>query len=237
MTYPLYPANPDRDPAEPFRNLDATPRTGSVTTVDPRPDTWDEAIESRPLTTEEVVERQRELFGGVKVGSAFFGWVTASGTAAIVAGILAVAGATLGLGKLLNPATSTGFGPFDAQTVGWIGFGTFLAIVLVAFFCGGYVAGRMARFSGVAQGVAVWAWAVVIAIIASVIGMMPDDPYDAALDRLVVFSGLLVPEDFLLTASIIAAAALVVVSLGGAILGGTAGLRYHRRVDRVGLEL
>jgi hypothetical protein len=26
------------------------------------------------------------------------------------------------------------------------------------------------------------------------------------------------------------------VSLGGAVLGGTVGVRYHRRVDRVGLD-
>ena len=40
----------------------------------------------------------------------------------------------------------------------------------VAYYCGGYVAGRMARFDGVKQGVAVWVWALVIAIIVTVLG-------------------------------------------------------------------
>ena len=237
MSYPLYPADPNRDPAEPFRNLDPAPRTGSVTTVDPRPGTWDEAIDGRLLTTDEVVERQQELFGGVKVGSAFFGWLTATSTAVLATGILAATGAALGLGRLLNPATSTGLGPFDAATVGWIGVGTLLAIVLVAFYCGGYVAGRMARFSGVLQGLAVWAWAIVIAIVVAVLGVALGGRYDVVTDPLVLFSGLLVPVDLLTTAAIVAAVAVAVVSVGGAVLGGIAGLRYHRRVDRAVLEV
>jgi hypothetical protein len=237
VSYPLYPADPNRDPAEPFRNLDPAPRTGAVTTVDPRPATWDEATDGRLLTTDEVVERQRELFGGVKVGSAFFGWLTATSTAAIATGTLAATGAALGLGRLLNPATSTGLGPFDAQTVGWIGVGTLLAIVLVAFYCGGYVAGRMARFSGVLQGLAVWAWAIVIAVVVAVLGLVLGGRYDVVTDPLVLFSGLLVPVDLLTTVAIVAAVAVAVVSVGGAILGGVAGLRYHRRVDRAVLEV
>ena len=57
MTYPLYPADPNRDPAEPFRNLEPAPTTGSQTTVGTRPDVWEEAGDSRPLTTDEVIER------------------------------------------------------------------------------------------------------------------------------------------------------------------------------------
>ncbi|WP_448810272.1 hypothetical protein [Agromyces bauzanensis] len=235
MNYPIYPADPARDPAEPFRNLDPAPRTGSVTIVEPRPGTWDAASDGRPLTAEEVIERQWEQFGGVKVGSAFFGWLIAAATAAIITGAAAAGGAALRLGKLLTPATSTGLGPFDAPTVGWIGVGILLAVVLVAFYCGGYVAGRMARFSGVVQGLAVWIWAIVIAIAVVLLGVVLALPYEAATDRLVLFSGLLVPDDLVMIAGIVAAVAGAVVSLGGALLGGMAGVRYHRRVDRVGL--
>jgi MFS-type transporter involved in bile tolerance (Atg22 family) len=45
-----------------------------------------------------------------------------------------------------------------------------MVILFVAYFCGGYVAGRMARFNGVKQGVAVWAWGIVIAVVLAVIG-------------------------------------------------------------------
>ena len=86
MSYPRdsidpnrYQALPNEDPATPFRNLDTGPMTSPVTTIDPRPDAWDDVVDSGPFTIDEVVERQRERFGGVKIGSAFFGWLIAVG--------------------------------------------------------------------------------------------------------------------------------------------------------------
>jgi hypothetical protein len=235
VNYPLYPADPSRDPAEPFRNLDPAPATGSQTTVGTRPDVWEEAGDSRPLTTDEVIERQREQFGGVKVGSAFFGWLTATGTAAILTGLLAATGAALGLGVMLDPGASAGDAPFDAETIGWIGAGALLVIVLLAYYCGGYVAGRMARFSGVVQGLAVWVWALVIAIAVALVSVAVGSQYDI-LGQLNAFPRIPVSEGVLTIAGIITAVAVAVASLGGAILGGVIGVRYHRRVDRVGLD-
>lgn len=37
---------------------------------------------------EEVVSRERERFGGMKFGSAFFGWLTAMGTAVLLTALL-----------------------------------------------------------------------------------------------------------------------------------------------------
>jgi hypothetical protein len=45
-----------------------------------------------------------------------------------------------------------------------------------------------------------------------------------------------VNEGTMTAGGIILAAALVVVALIGAVLGGLLGMRFHRRVDRVGLE-
>lgn len=240
MSYPLYPADPTADPAEPFRNLDSgaitLPATTATATL-PRPGAWDGGAHVPTLTADELVERQREQFGGVKFGSAFFGWVIAAALTAAITGLFAAGGAALGLGKLLNPVTSTGWGPFDATTVGWIGVGTVLAIVLVAFFAGGYVAGRMARFSGVVQGLAVWAWAVVIAIVVVLVVWVLGVPYESLTELLSRFAGLLITEDLLLIGGIVAAVAVAVVSLGGAMLGGPAGLRYHRRVDFAGMGM
>jgi hypothetical protein len=235
VSYPLYPADPNADPAEPFRNLDPAPRTGPQTTVEMRPDAWDDVVDARPLTADEVIERQREHFGGVKIGSAFFGWLTATGTATILTGLLAATGAALGLGAMLGPGAFDGIGPFNAETVGWIGAGALLLVVLVAYYCGGYVAGRMARFSGVAQGLAVWVWALVIAILVALLSVALGSRFDflgeaSALPR-VPFS-----EGVLAIAGIIAAVVVAIASLGGAIFGGVVGVRYHRRVDRVGLD-
>jgi hypothetical protein len=235
VSYPLYPADPNRDPAEPFRKLDTAPTTGSQTTIETRPDAWDDVVDSRPLTGEEVIERQREQFGGVKVGSAFFGWLAATGTAAILTGLLAATGAALGLGVMLDPGASAGDAPLDAETVGWIGAGALLVIVFVAYYCGGYVAGRMARFNGVRQGVAVWVWALVIAIVVALVSVVLGSQYDI-LGRLNAFPRIPVSEGVLTIAGLITAVVVAIASLGGAILGGVVGVRYHRRVDRAGLD-
>ena len=236
MSYPLYPADPNRDPAEPFRNLEPAPTTATTAVIDPGPRPWDDPVDDRPITVEEVAERQREAFGGPKIGSAFFGWLTAAATAAILAGIVVVVAALTGLDVIPDPWATGGIGPFDGLTVGWIVVGALLAIVLASFYCGGYVAGRMARFSGVAQGFAVWVWAVVVGIVAAVgLGLLDGRFGLVAAGRDAVPS-IPVSSQLVAVAWIGAAVALVLVSLGGAVLGGTVGVRYHRRVDRVGLD-
>jgi hypothetical protein len=40
----------------------------------------------------EVVRRQREAYGGIKFGSCFFGWLTATGTAVLLTALVAAAG-------------------------------------------------------------------------------------------------------------------------------------------------
>ena len=57
-----------------------------------------------------------------------------------------------------------------------------LVIVFLAYYAGGYVAGRMARFNGAKQGVAVWLWALVVAAVVAVLGMVAGDQYDILAD-------------------------------------------------------
>ena len=42
-----------------------------------------------------------------------------------------------------------------------------LAILLIAYYAGGYVAGRMSRFSGPKQGLGVWIIALLVTVIVS----------------------------------------------------------------------
>lgn len=230
MNYPLYPADPNRDPAEPFRNLDPAPATRPVATLESRPTAWDDVDDPLTLTTDEVIERQRERFGGVKVGSAFFGWLIATATFAILGGLLTVAGVVLGL-DVRNPMLFARELPLDLQTVGWIAAGTLLVLLFASYYCGGYVAGRMARFSGLAQGVAVWVWTIAIGILVSVVafvlGRFDESTGVGVLRRIPL------PDDVVTIAGIAAAAIVAAVTLGGAILGGVVGVRYHRRVDHV----
>jgi hypothetical protein len=80
----------------------------------------------------------------------------------------------------------------------------------------------------------VWLWALVIAVIVAVLGAVAGSKYNI-LAQLNSFPRIPVSEGTLTTGGIIAAIAVVVASLVGALLGGLAGMRFHRRVDRTGL--
>jgi MFS family permease len=179
----------------------------------------------------DVVGRQKDAFGGMKFGSCFFGWLTASGTAVLLAALVTGIGAALGLSRDVQEA---GTSPAQTQSVGLVGGIVLLAIIFVAYLAGGYVAGRMARFNGLKQGLGVWLWAVIIAILVAAAGMLAGTRFDI-LRQLKSFPRLPLNEGTLTTGGIIVAVGVVVVSLVGALLGGLAGMRYHRRVDRAGL--
>lgn len=179
------------------------------------------------------VEAEKAEYGGVKVGSAFFGWLTAMGMAVLLTALLAAAGTALGLatgtdvGEAANDATTN---PEGVGIAGIVGLGV---ILLVAYYCGGYVAGRMARFQGARQGIAVWVWALVIAALVALLGYLAGDKYNV-LQQVNGFPRIPVDEGTLSTAGIITLVVALAASLIGAILGGLAGMRYHRKVDRAG---
>jgi hypothetical protein len=179
----------------------------------------------------EVVSREKDAFGGMKFGSCFFGWLTASGTAVLLAALVTGVGAALGLSQDVEAA---GTSPAQTESVGLVGGIVLLAIIFVSYLAGGYVAGRMARFNGLKQGLGVWLWAVIIAILVGLAGWLADARFDV-LARTNTFPRLPLNEGTLTTGGILVAIGVVAASLVGALLGGLAGMRYHRRVDRAGL--
>jgi amino acid transporter len=185
-----------------------------------------------PPGRREVVARQREEFGGMKFGSAFFGWLAATGLAVILTALVAGAGTAL---SVTNNVNTTNASSGTVQTIGLAGAIILLVIIFISYFCGGYVAGRMARFNGLKQGVAVWLWAVVVAIVVAILAAIAGTQFNV-LASLNALPRIPVKSDTLTTAGVLTAIGVVVVSLVGAILGGLAGMRFHRRVDRVGLE-
>ena len=92
----------------------------------------------------------------------------------------------------------------------------------------------MARFDGAKQGIAVWVWAVVVAILVAILGAIAGSKYNI-LAQLNSFPRIPLNEGDLTTAGVIAAVAAVAATLIGAILGGLAGMRFHRKVDQTGL--
>ncbi len=179
---------------------------------------------------EALLAAERERFGGIKFGAAFFGWLTATGMVVLLSALAAAIGAAVGvstdtdLGAALDQAAAN-------QSAGLVGAIITLIVLLLAYYAGGYVAGRMARFNGAKQGVAVWLWALVAAAVVIVLGLVFNDDI-RSLTQLNSVAPL--PQDLsqVSAGSWLALLATVVVSLVGAILGGLAGMRFHRRVDR-----
>jgi len=176
----------------------------------------------------DVRRRQREEFGGLSWGSAFFGWLVAVGVAVLLLAVLSAAGAAVGLTE-----TSPGDAAGSAGTIGIVGGILLLAVLMLAYYAGGYVAGRMARFDGPRQGLAVWLLGLIVTVALAVAGVLLGAEYN-------VLAGLNLPripvdEGSLTTGGLIALAAVVAGTLVAAVAGGKAGTHYHRKVDRIGL--
>jgi hypothetical protein len=181
----------------------------------------------------EVVAAERAEFGGMKIGAAFFGWLTAAGMGIILTAVLAAAGSAVGVAKGTDAQQATATAAESPGAVGIIGAIILGVVLFVSYYCGGYVAGRMARFDGVKQGVAVWLWALVVAVGVALVGAVAGSKFNV-LERLNSFPRIPVSEGDVTTAGLIALVLVAVTSILGAVLGGLAGTRYHHKVDRVG---
>src|SRR5664280_3857131 len=53
-----------------------------------------------------VFKREKDEFGGVKVGLAFFGWLTATGTAVMLTALAAAAGTAVGVATNTNASSA-----------------------------------------------------------------------------------------------------------------------------------
>jgi hypothetical protein len=168
-------------------------------------------------------------FGGFKPGAAFFGWLVATGLGALLAAIASAAGAALAFTQLGNVS---GAARDNAEPTGIAGGLALLAIVLVSYFAGGYVAGRLARFDGMRQGLGVWILGLLITVGFALAGYLFGSDYNV-LNRLDL-PNIPVDQGDLTTGGIVALVAAALGSLVAAVLGGKLGERYHRKIDRAG---
>ena len=183
-------------------------------------------------TARDAVDAQHARFGGIKWGAAFFGWLSANGLAVILVALLSAAGVALGLANGVSTDEAADQAIQQADTVGLGGGIAILVVLFLAYLAGGYVAGRMARFDGTRQGLAVWLIGLLVVAALSIAGYLLGREYN-------VLEGLDLPripidEGTATTAGIVTLVAMAVVTLVGALLGGALGTRYHRRIDRVG---
>lgn len=182
-----------------------------------------------------VVRRQKERYGRVQMLPGLFGWLVGLAVIGLLlTGAQRFAG---GLGITSMPAhpatilldlngTEAGTGP----ALGWG-----LALVVccfIGFLVGGIAAGRAARFSGAKQGLGLFWWAVIAALVATalnlVFGFTPDStPFPVSAQAL---GG----SDLLSGA--LGALGTAVIALVAGTLGGLWGTAFHRRADRWGFE-
>jgi hypothetical protein len=183
------------------------------------------ATSTAPATYAETRALQRDRFGGADGTAIFFGWLSALGLAALLLAVVGAAGTRLGYAT----GVSTGDATSNAGTIGIVGAAILVLILLLAYYAGGYVAGRMARFDGARQGFRVWLLGLLVTIAAAVAGWIGGSQYN-------VYEQLNLPripvdEGSIATGAIITLVVVLVGTLLVAIAGGKAGDRYHARVD------
>ena len=180
-------------------------------------------------TADTVRARGREEFGGISWGATLLGYLSSFGLAAILIALLSAAGAAIGLTKISDAAGDT-----SAEAIGLGGAIGLLVALCLAYFIGGYVAGRMSRFDGARQGVGVWLWGLIITVGLALLGVVLGDQYNV-LNKLDL-PRVPVGEGTLTTGGLITLAAVLIGTLLAAVAGGKLGERYHRRIDRYALD-
>jgi hypothetical protein len=179
----------------------------------------------------DAVEAQRSRYGGIRWGAAFFGWLSANGLAVLLVALLSAAGVAIGLTQGVPSADE---GTQEARTIGVIGGIVLLVILFLAYLAGGYVAGRMARFDGVRQGVAVWVIGLLVVLALAAAGLLFGAQFNVL--QQLNLPRIPIDEGTTTTGAIIALAAVLLATLVGAVIGGKLGDRFHRKVDRAGFD-
>lgn len=168
----------------------------------------------------------REKFGGLNIGAAFFGWLVAIAIAILLTSLVGAVLAAID--------SNTDITQSDAErSAGTIGVAAAIVLVVIlslAYFTGGYVAGRMSRYDGSRQGIGVWVIGLLVTLAALALGAIFGAQYNI-LDR-VDLPRIPVSTDELGWGGIITGLLIVILTLVAAALGGVVGHRYHNRVDR-----
>lgn len=180
------------------------------------------ATRSDTVAHDEAYDR----FGGTNLGAAFFGWLVAVATAVLLIGIIGAVAAGIGDANNITQTDAER----EAGTIGVTAAAVLVAVLLIGYYAGGYVAGRMSRFDGGRQGMVVWVIGLIVTVIAVVVGWVAGDQYNV-LDR-VDLPRIPIPTDDLTTGGVVTGVAAVVGTLLAAMAGGKVGRHYHDRVDR-----
>ncbi|MEU8221011.1 hypothetical protein [Kribbella sp. NPDC048915] len=191
--------------------------------------TPDPPLRTPPAKTETDADVDPELlsYRGFKFGAAFFGWLIAISMSVLLTA--AVAAVAFGTAQILDFTYGDAKAQPGASLITAAGVTVFMLVL--AFFIGGYVAGRLARFDGGRQGFGVWMIAVFVGLVAGGVSWFLDSQY-GVVDE-ITRPDVAISDNTLLLGSGVAAAALLVFTLLAAIVGGKTGRRYHDRIDEL----
>ncbi|QWC86626.1 hypothetical protein KLP28_08140 [Nocardioidaceae bacterium] len=194
---------------------------------DPSPVTGDGTRRADTASQPVVDDRlARERFGGLNLGASFFGWLVAVGVFVLLTGIVSAVLAGLDTSYDLQSR----FDQLGTGEAGIIAGVALLVLLLLAYYTGGYVAGRMSRYDGKRQGGGVWAIGLLVTAAAAVAGVVFGERYNV-LDR-VELPTLPASADQVTIAGIAIGVGVLLLTLLAAVLGGAVGNRYHHKIDR-----
>ena len=169
----------------------------------------------------------RDRFGGLNWGASFFGWLVAIAMTILLTSIIGAVVTAVGSNQDVTQTEAER----QAGTIGITAAVVLLVVLALAYYTGGYVAGRMSRFDGGKQGLGVWIIGLVVTLLVVGLGALFGNEYNL-FDR-VNLPRLPISTEQLSWGGVITAVAVLVLTLLAAMLGGKVGHRYHDKVDRV----
>jgi hypothetical protein len=170
--------------------------------------------------------RERQEFGKrMQWEAVFFGLLAAIGLAASL------------VAMVLGGLVATDFNRDAADLVDRMAVGggaIAVAILALSYMAGGYVAARMARFDGWRQGLGVWLLSALLLVAAAVGAWVAGGELDPG--KSITLPSNPIDAGPLRDGGVVLAAVAALVALIFALIGGVLGERFHREIDRVGLE-
>jgi len=188
--------------------------------------THEQDVDRRDTVVTRDTDQAYDKFGGGNAGAAFFGWLVAVAVAVLLTGIVGAVATAIGNAQDITQSDAER----SAGTIGLAAAIALIAVLVIGYYAGGYVAGRMSRFDGARQGLMVWVLGLVITLIAIAVGWIFGDQYNV-FDR-VDLPRIPVPHDQVTSGGVVTAVLVVLGTLVAAIAGGSVGRHYHARVDR-----
>jgi Mg2+/citrate symporter len=178
-----------------------------------------------PVKPTTPVIAELPAYRGFKLGATLFGWLIMVSMAVLITA--AIAGAAVGIASVLDYTRADVEN--KAGTAAITAAGLLVLMACLTFYIGGYVAGRLARFDGARQGFGVWMFSLLLAVLAAGVGAYANSLYDLVgrVDR----PDVPLTNNDLLTGGLVTAAAVLMLPLLAALLGGKTGQRYHDRID------